>query len=44
MKKKKLFIKKSIIAKLDSKNLKNVKGGIVETQPDHFPCNTFYMC
>ena len=41
MKKKKLVIKKSIIAKLDSANLKNVKGGIKETDPLHFPCNTF---
>lgn len=40
MKKKKLFIKKIIVAKLDSKNLKDIKGGIRETQPDHFPCNT----
>lgn len=40
MKKKKLFIKKTVIAKLDSNRLKDIKGGIWETQPDHFPCIT----
>ena len=44
MKKKKLVIKKAIIAKLDPKDLKDIKGGIVETQPDHFPCNVTALC
>jgi len=44
MKKKRLFIKKTIIAKLDAKNLNDIKGGIRETQPDHFPCNVTALC
>ena len=44
MKKEFFFIKKTIIAKLDSKNFKNVKGGIVETDPRHFPCNITAIC